>query len=82
MLGWHLVDCADGGVEALLLEEHGDLAVAPIHVAKVPEVLAQHLPAAVAQQRPGFGVAWHDSLAEIVRQALNWERRLHNGSAD
>lgn len=24
----------------------------------------------------------HDDLSEIVRQALNWERRLHNGSVD
>ena len=53
----------------------------------VPAVLSPRRagdPAAVvaSNDRIRAELGWvpkHDDLSEIVRQALNWERRLHNG---
>ncbi len=57
--------------------------------AEVPAVLSPRRagdPAAIvaSNDRIRAELGWvpkHDDLGEIVRQALNWERRLHNGSA-
>lgn len=57
--------------------------------AEVPAIMSPRRagdPAAIvaSNDRIRAELGWvpqHDSLTEIVRQALNWERRLHNGSA-